>query len=111
MPRTERADERLREEETSADERLREEETSADERLREEERTQTQMSTQADLNLETHKVVHDERVKEQNRLQRLLIRPEMGSFVGAIGIFILFLIVAPPLDRKSTRLNSSHVEI
>ena len=54
------------------------------------------MSTQADLDLESHKVVHDERVKEQNRLQRLLIRPEMGALVGAIGIFIFFAIVAPP---------------
>jgi len=54
------------------------------------------MSTQADLDLGTHKVVHDERVKEQKRWQRLLIRPEMGSLVGAIGIFIFFTIVAPP---------------
>ncbi len=54
------------------------------------------MTTQADLDLGTHKVVHDERVKEQNRLQRLLIRPEMGALVGAVGIFIFFAIVAPP---------------
>ena len=54
------------------------------------------MSTQADLDLGTHKVVTDERVKEQNRLQRLLIRPEMGAFVGAIGIFIFFAVVAAP---------------
>lgn len=54
------------------------------------------MGTQADLDLESHKVVHDERVKEQNKLQRLIIRPEMGAAVGAIAIFILFLIVAPP---------------
>jgi simple sugar transport system permease protein len=54
------------------------------------------MSTQADLDLGTHKVVTDERVKEQNRLQRLLIRPEMGAFVGAIGIFIFFAVVAEP---------------
>jgi simple sugar transport system permease protein len=54
------------------------------------------MTTQADLDLGTHKVVTDERVKEQNRLQRLLIRPEMGALVGAIGIFIFFAIVAPP---------------
>ncbi len=54
------------------------------------------MSTQADLDLGTHKVVTDERVKEQNKLQRILIRPEMGAAVGAIGIFIFFLIVAPP---------------
>jgi simple sugar transport system permease protein len=54
------------------------------------------MTTQADLDLATHKVVTDERVKEQNRVQRLLIRPEMGALVGAIGIFIFFAIVAPP---------------
>lgn len=54
------------------------------------------MTTQADLDLGSHKVVHDERVKEQNRLQRLLIRPEMGALVGAIGIFIFFAIVAAP---------------
>ncbi|MGV0745660.1 ABC transporter permease [Mycolicibacterium sp. XJ870] len=54
------------------------------------------MSTQADLDIESHKVVHDERVKEQNKLQRLIIRPEMGAAVGAVGIFVFFLIVAPP---------------
>ncbi|AQA04454.1 ribose ABC transporter permease [Mycobacterium sp. MS1601] len=54
------------------------------------------MTTQADLDLGTHKVVHDERVKEQNRLQRILIRPEMGALVGAVGIFAFFLVVAPP---------------
>jgi simple sugar transport system permease protein len=54
------------------------------------------MTTQADLDLGTHKVVTDERVKEQNRLQRILIRPEMGAGIGAVGIFIFFLIVAPP---------------
>ncbi|ANW65880.1 ribose ABC transporter permease [Mycobacterium sp. djl-10] len=54
------------------------------------------MTTQADLDLGTHKVVHDERVKEQNRLQRILIRPEMGALVGAVGIFVFFLVVAPP---------------
>ena len=54
------------------------------------------MSTQADLDLAEHKVVRDERVKERNRIQRLLIRPEMGALIGAIAIFIFFLIVAPP---------------
>lgn len=54
------------------------------------------MTTQADLDLGTHKVVTDERVKEQNRLQRLLIRPEMGALVGAVGIFIFFAIIAAP---------------
>ncbi|MFC9769678.1 ABC transporter permease [Rhodococcus jostii] len=54
------------------------------------------MSTQQDLDLASHKVVHDERVKEQKRLQRLLVRPEVGSLFGAIAIFIFFMAVAPP---------------
>ena len=54
------------------------------------------MSTQQDLDLSSHKVVHDERVKEQKRLQRLLLRPEVGSLFGAIAIFVFFMIVAPP---------------
>ncbi len=54
------------------------------------------MTTQADLDLGTHQVVRDERVKEQNKLQRILIRPEMGAGVGAVGIFVFFLVVAPP---------------
>jgi len=54
------------------------------------------MSTQSDLDLASHKVVHDERVKEQKRMQRLLVRPELGSLFGAIIIFVFFCIVAPP---------------
>ncbi|EME67252.1 ABC transporter permease [Rhodococcus ruber BKS 20-38] len=54
------------------------------------------MSTQADLDLSSHKVVTDERVKEQKRLQRLLVRPEIGSLVGAVAIFVFFFAVAPP---------------
>ncbi|MFC9832632.1 ABC transporter permease [Rhodococcus sp. NPDC127530] len=54
------------------------------------------MSTQQDLDLASHKVVHDERVKEQRRLQRLLVRPEIGSLFGAIAIFVFFMVVAPP---------------
>jgi simple sugar transport system permease protein len=54
------------------------------------------MSTQAELDLTERKVVHDERIKERNRVQRLLIRPEMGALIGAIAIFIFFLVVAPP---------------
>jgi simple sugar transport system permease protein len=52
------------------------------------------MSTQVDLS--ERKVVRDERVKERNRVQRLLIRPEMGALIGAVVIFIVFTIVAPP---------------
>ncbi len=68
------------------------------------------MTTQADLDLGTHKVVTDERVKEQNKLQRLLIRPEMGALVGAVGIFIFFAIVAAPFrspDALATVLYAS----
>src|SRR3954452_24353936 len=54
------------------------------------------MTTQTDLDVASHKVVHDERVKERNRVQRLLIRPEMGAAIGAVVIFIFFLVVAPP---------------
>ena len=59
------------------------------------------MSTQSDVT-PAHKVVHDERVKERNRLQRLLIRPEMGAGIGAIGIFVFFLIVADPFRQASS---------
>lgn len=60
------------------------------------------MSTQTEVTLENHEVVRDERVKERNRLQRLLIRPEMGAGIGAIGIFVFFLIVAAPFREASS---------
>ena len=60
------------------------------------------MSTQADLDVTAHKVVRDERVKERNRLQRVLIRPEMGAAIGAIGIFVLFTIVAGPFREAAS---------
>ncbi|WP_072687261.1 ABC transporter permease [Rhodococcus marinonascens] len=68
------------------------------------------MSTQEDLDLSAHKVVTDERVREQKRLQRLLIRPEMGSLAGAIVIFVFFAIVAGPFrspDALATVLYAS----
>ena len=34
--------------------------------------------------------------KNETAVQRLLIRPEMGAAIGAVAIFIFFLIVAPP---------------
>ena len=51
------------------------------------------MTTQVEI---SHEVVRDERVKERNKLQRLLIRPEMGALIGAVAIFVFFMIVAPP---------------
>ena len=60
------------------------------------------MTTQADLNVAGHEVVRDERVKERNRMQRLLIRPEMGAGIGAIGIFVFFLVVAAPFREAAS---------
>lgn len=60
------------------------------------------MTTQADLEVADHKVVRDDRVKERNRLQRLLIRPEMGAGIGAIGIFVFFLVVAAPFREAAS---------
>ena len=68
------------------------------------------MTTQTDLDVASHKVVRDERVKERNRVQRLLIRPEMGAAIGAVAIFIFFLVVAPPFrspDALATVLYAS----
>ncbi len=62
------------------------------------------------FDLAAHKVVTDERVKEQKRIQRLPLRPEMGSLVGAIAIFIFFCIVAAPFrtpEALATVLYSS----
>ncbi|TFV59638.1 ABC transporter permease [Mycobacterium sp. PS03-16] len=58
------------------------------------------MSTNVDV--AGHTVVRDERVKERNRLQRLLIRPEVGAGIGAIGIFVFFLIVAGPFREAAS---------
>ncbi len=60
------------------------------------------MTTRSDVDVAAHKVVRDERVKERNRLQRLLIRPEVGAAIGAIGIFVLFLIVAEPFREAAS---------
>ena len=60
------------------------------------------MTTQANPDASTHKVVRDERVKERNRLQRLMIRPEVGAAIGAILIFVLFLVVAEPFREASS---------
>lgn len=60
------------------------------------------MTTKDALQVANHKVVRDERVKERNRLQRLLIRPEMGAGIGAIAIFVFFLIVAAPFREAAS---------
>ena len=60
------------------------------------------MTTQSEMDVAPQKVARDERVKERNRLQRLLIRPEVGAAIGAIGIFVLFLVVAEPFREASS---------
>ena len=40
------------------------------------------------------KTVSDERVKEMSVLRRALIRPELGGMVGAVAVFVFFLLFA-----------------
>jgi len=44
----------------------------------------------------------DERVAQRSTLSRLLARPETGALAGAIVIFIIFFIVAPPFREASS---------
>ena len=44
----------------------------------------------------------DERVAQRSTLSRLLARPETGALAGAIVIFVIFFIVAPPFREASS---------
>jgi simple sugar transport system permease protein len=44
----------------------------------------------------------DERVAQRSTLSRLMSRPEIGALAGAIIIFIIFFIVAPPFREPSS---------
>ena len=44
----------------------------------------------------------DERVAQRSTLGRLLARPETGALAGAIVLFIIFFIVAPPFREPSS---------
>jgi simple sugar transport system permease protein len=44
----------------------------------------------------------DERVAQRSTLGRLLARPETGALAGAIVIFIIFFVVAPPFREPSS---------
>jgi simple sugar transport system permease protein len=44
----------------------------------------------------------DERIAQRSTLGRLLARPETGALAGAIVIFIIFFIVAPPFREPSS---------
>jgi simple sugar transport system permease protein len=47
----------------------------------------------------------DERFAQRSLLSRLLTRPEVGALVGAILIYVIFFIVAPPF-RDATALST-----
>lgn len=47
----------------------------------------------------------DERVKATSPLHKLLLRPELGSLVGAVGIYILFFSIADPF-RSTAALST-----
>jgi simple sugar transport system permease protein len=44
----------------------------------------------------------DERVAQRSTLSKLLARPEVGALAGAIVIFLIFFIVAPPFREPSS---------
>jgi simple sugar transport system permease protein len=44
----------------------------------------------------------DERVAQRSTLSKLLARPEIGALAGAIVIFIIFFVVAPPFRDASS---------
>ena len=47
----------------------------------------------------------DERVKPHSLLHKLLARPELGSLVGAIVIYVFFFVVAEPF-RSAAALST-----
>jgi simple sugar transport system permease protein len=58
----------------------------------------------------TPHAVPDERVRTTSTLHKILARPELGSLVGAIAIYVIFFAVAPPFrsaDALSTVLYTS----
>jgi simple sugar transport system permease protein len=66
--------------------------------------------TQAPPTSPTPGAVADERVKKQSTLHKLMLRPELGSLVGAALIFLVFFTVAPTFrsaDAMSTILYTS----
>src|SRR3954447_3667384 len=44
----------------------------------------------------------DERISQRSALSKLLTRPEVGALIGAIVIFIVFFVVAPPFRAPSS---------
>jgi simple sugar transport system permease protein len=54
------------------------------------------MSQTLDAGVKPPPAARDERVAQRSLLSRLLTRPEVGALLGAILIFIIFFVVAPP---------------
>jgi len=54
------------------------------------------MSQTLDVGVKPPPATRDERVAQRSLLSRLLTRPEVGALLGAILIFIIFFVVAPP---------------
>src|ERR671920_1804064 len=51
----------------------------------------------------------DERVAQRSTLGRLLARPEVGALAGAIVIFLIFFIVAPPFREPNALASVLYV--
>jgi simple sugar transport system permease protein len=60
------------------------------------------MSQTVDVGTPPPPSTRDERVAQRSTLGRLLARPETGALAGAIVIFIIFFIVAPPFREPSS---------
>jgi simple sugar transport system permease protein len=60
------------------------------------------MSQTVDVGTPPAPPARDERVAQRSTLGRLLARPETGALAGAIVIFIIFFIVAPPFREPSS---------
>jgi simple sugar transport system permease protein len=60
------------------------------------------MSQTVDVGTPPPAPTRDERVAQRSTLGRLLARPETGALAGAIVIFIIFFIVAPPFREPSS---------
>jgi simple sugar transport system permease protein len=53
----------------------------------------------------------DERVQKTSSLRRMLTRPEMGAFVGAIAVWVFFAIVAGDRGFLSPRGTANYLEV
>ncbi|MBE2269413.1 MAG: ABC transporter permease [Anaerolinea sp.] len=57
------------------------------------------------------KAPRDERMMEQHRLRRLLLRPELGAFGGALLVWIFFAVTAGDQGFLSLRGTANYLEV